>query len=163
MITAQRGFFCCSSSLYVGGLIYGVYFVIICHYLLLISSSFGVSERLRFVIVAFFLYLHIYFCETASAMRAMLGVFIFRNICPFLPDITKTCLFKYIASFTTRKWKFSDKTKSDIFHISAQNIDCGYLLEPPLWGSSNEYILSMFLRRNKKKYVYPCKTQFYYI
>ena len=23
------------------------------------------------------------------------------------------------------------------FHISAQNIDCGYSLEPPLWGGSN--------------------------
>ena len=29
--------------------------------------------------------------------------------------------------------------KSDIFHISAQNIDCGYSLEPPRWGGSNEY------------------------
>ena len=28
---------------------------------------------------------------------------------------------------------------SDIFHISAQNIDCGYLLELPRRGSSNEY------------------------
>ena len=32
---------------------------------------------------------------------------------------------------------------SDIFHISAQNIDCGYSLEPPC-------------------NVYPCKPQFYY-
>ena len=30
-----------------------------------------------------------------------------------------------------KKGKFSDKKKSDIFHISAQNIDCGYSLEPP--------------------------------
>ena len=29
---------------------------------------------------------------------------------------------------------FSDKN-SDIFHISAQNIDCGYSLEPPCRGS----------------------------
>ena len=28
--------------------------------------------------------------------------------------------------------------KSDIFHISAQNIDCGYLLEPPRRGGSKE-------------------------
>ena len=28
---------------------------------------------------------------------------------------------------------------SDIFHISAQNIDCGYSLEPPHRGGSNEY------------------------
>ena len=26
-----------------------------------------------------------------------------------------------------------------MFHISAQNIDCGYSLEPPLRGGSNEY------------------------
>ena len=25
------------------------------------------------------------------------------------------------------------------FHISAQNIDCGYLLEPPRRGGSNKY------------------------
>ena len=28
--------------------------------------------------------------------------------------------------------------KSDIFHINAQNIDCGYSLEPPRRGGSNE-------------------------
>ena len=28
---------------------------------------------------------------------------------------------------------------SDIFHISALNIDCGYPLEPPRLGGSNEY------------------------
>ena len=33
---------------------------------------------------------------------------------------------------------------SDIFHISAQNIDCGYSLELPWQGSSNEYPQSMF-------------------
>ena len=30
------------------------------------------------------------------------------------------------------------------FHIFAQNIDCGYTLEPPHWGGSNEYPHSMF-------------------
>ena len=52
---------------------------------------------------------------------------------------------------------------SDIFHISAQNIDCGYSLEPPRRGGSNEYPQSMFLSRNNKNNVYPCKPQFYYI
>ena len=66
--------------------------------------------------------------------------------------ITKMHLFKYIENFTTKNWKFSDKN-SDIFHISAQNINC----------SSNEYPQSMFLSRNKKNNVYPCKPQFYYI
>ena len=64
--------------------------------------------------------------------------------------------------FHHQNWKFSDKN-SDIFHISAQNIYCGYTLEPPRWGGSNEYPQSMYLNRNKKNNVYPCKPQFYYI
>ena len=56
--------------------------------------------------------------------------------------------------------KFSDKN-SDIFHISAQNIDCGYLLEPSRRGGSNEYPQSMFLSSNKNNNVYPCKPQFF--
>ena len=42
---------------------------------------------------------------------------------------------------------------SDIFHISVQKIDCGYSLEPPRRGGSNEYPQSMFLSRNKKNNV----------
>ena len=68
----------------------------------------------------------------------------------------------YWKFYHHKKWKFSDKN-SDIFHISAQNIDCGYSLEPPWRGGSNEYPQSMFLSRNKKNNVYPCKPQFYYI
>ena len=49
------------------------------------------------------------------------------------------------------------------FSISGQNIDCGYSLEPPRRGGSNEYPQSMFLTRNKKNNVYPCKPQFYYV
>ena len=75
---------------------------------------------------------------------------------------TKTSLFKHSEDFTTKKWKFSAK-HSDIFHTSAQNIDCGYSLEPLRRGGSKEYSQSMFLSRNKKNNVYPCKTQFYYI
>ena len=51
----------------------------------------------------------------------------------------------------------------DIFHISAQNIDCGYSLEPPRRGGSNEDPQSMLLNRTNKNNVYPCKPQFYYI
>ena len=52
---------------------------------------------------------------------------------------------------------------SDSFHISAQNIDCGYSLEPPRRGDSYEYQQSKLISRNKKNNVYPCKPQFYYI
>ena len=65
--------------------------------------------------------------------------------------------------FHQRKLKKFQIKKSDIFQISAQNIDYGYSLEPPQWGGSNEYPQSVFLSRNKKNNVYPCKPQFYYI
>ena len=63
---------------------------------------------------------------------------------------TKICLFKYAENFTAKTGKFSEKN-SDIFHFSAQNIDC------------NEYPQFMCLSRSKKNNVYPCKPQFYYI
>ena len=50
-----------------------------------------------------------------------------------------------------------------MFRISAQNIDCGFLLEPPHRGGSNEYPQSMLFQQNKKINVYPYKPQFYYI
>ena len=60
----------------------------------------------------------------------------------FLSDkrafITKARLFKYIKNFTSKTEKSQIKN-SDIFHTSAQNIDCGYTIEPPRRGGSNEY------------------------
>ena len=78
--------------------------------------------------------------------------------------ITKTRLFKYIENFTTKKTekKKSDKN-SDILHISDQNTDCGYSLEPPCRGGSNEYTQSMFWAEIRKIMYTPCKLQFYYI
>ena len=78
--------------------------------------------------------------------------------------ITKTRIFKYTDNFTTKNEKKKNQIKnSEIFHISAQNIDCGYSLEPPRRGGSNEYPQYMLLSRNKTNNVYPCKPQFYYI
>ena len=79
------------------------------------------------------------------------------------PCITKTCLFRCIENFTSKNRKKIQIKISAIFRISAQNIDCRYSLEPPRRGGSNEYPRSMFLSRNKKNNVYPCKPQFYYI
>ena len=76
-------------------------------------------------------------------------------------------------------WKFYHQKNesfqmknSKICHISAQNIDCGYSLEPPRRGGSNEYPQSMFWAEIRKMmhtpgnpsftiYAYPCKPQFY--
>ena len=101
----------------------------------------------------------------------LVGNAVSRRICvfnilkaPYSSNITKTRLFKYTENFTTKNGKFSDKKfLYFFFHISAQNKDCGYSLEPPRRGGSNEYPQCMFLSRNKKNNVYPCKPQFYYI
>ena len=94
--------------------------------------------------------------------KKVLVLFFFPHRTYFLGIITKTRILKYIEIFSIKKGKFSDKN-SDIFHISSQNIDFGYSLEPPRRGGSKEYPQSMYLSRNKKNNVYPCKPQFYYI
>ena len=50
---------------------------------------------------------------------------------------------KYRKFYNQKRENFQIKN-SDIFHISAQNIDCGYSLELPHRGGSNEYPQSMF-------------------
>ena len=64
--------------------------------------------------------------------------------------------------FHHQKLKVSDKN-SDIFHISALNVNCGYSLELPRRCGSNEDPQSIFLSKNKKNNVYPCKPQFYHL
>ena len=75
----------------------------------------------------------------------------------------KTRLFKYTENFTSKSRKFSDKKTLIFFYISARNVDCGYSLEPPRRGCSNEYPQYMFLSIYKKNNVYPCKPKFYYV
>ena len=58
-------------------------------------------------------------------------------------SITKTRLSNILKILQLKQENFQIKN-SDIFHIPAQNIDCGYSLEPPWRGGSNEYSQSMF-------------------
>ena len=63
----------------------------------------------------------------------------------YLGNITKTCLYYFDhlkPHFYIVKLGFTGVYI--IFLISAQNIDCGYSLEPPRRGGSNEYPQSMF-------------------
>ena len=48
----------------------------------------------------------------------------------------------------------------DIFLVFAQNIDCGYTLEPPRRGGSNEYPQSTFWSKNKKNKYTPANPSF---
>ena len=77
-------------------------------------------------------------------------------------SITKTRLCKYIEHFLSKNWKFSDKKNSNIFHISAQNMDCRYALEPPRRGYSNEYPQSMFWAEIRKIMYTPVNPSLLY-
>ena len=70
---------------------------------------------------------------------------------PYLP-IMNSCLFKYMytENFTSKKNENFQTKNSDFFYISAQNIYCGYSLEPPRWGGSNDYPQSIFWAEIRK-------------
>ena len=79
------------------------------------------------------------------------SIFIFSGPTPFHYENMPIQIY---SKFYHRKKKENFQTKiSGIFHtcISTQNIDCGYSLEPPRRGGSNEYPQSMFLSRNMIK------------
>ena len=67
-------------------------------------------------------------------------------------NITNTCLYNLTPfnPFYIVKLEFTGVYIN--FDISAKNIACGHLLEPPRRGGSNEYPRSVFLSRNMKKY-----------
>ena len=67
--------------------------------------------------------------------------------------------FNILNILQPKKENFQIKT-SDIFHISAQNIDCGYSLEMPQQGSSNEYPKSMFFSKIRKIMYTPVNPSF---
>ena len=78
----------------------------------------------------------------------------------FILNITRTSVFKYTENFTNKKNESFQMKNSKIFHISAQNIDCGYSLEPPRRGSSNEYLQSMFWAEIRKIMYTPVNPSF---
>ena len=65
-----------------------------------------------------------------------------------------TEIFK-VVKIEKFQWNFFD-----MFLIFAQNIDCGYTLEPPCRGGSNEYPQSMFWSKNKKNRYTPANPSF---
>ena len=119
-------------------------------------------------------YLHLYFCaywapfgnfeyykkvihEAILAETSWCGSesITFRLLLVITKTITKTCLFKYIENFTTKKWKFSDKKYWYFSYFCSKH---------RLWvlvRTASPNIDNLCLSRNKKNNVYPCKPQFY--
>ena len=68
--------------------------------------------------------------------------------------ITKTRLYNVDPLkphfYIEKNWGLQGYTLFYLFHISAQNIDCGYSLEPPRRGGSNEYHNLCFEQKYEK-------------
>ena len=77
----------------------------------------------------------------------------------FLVALRKLAHAIYRDFKVVKKENFHQK-KIDIFLIFAQNIDCGYTLEPPRRGGSNEYPQSMFWSKIKKNRYTPAYPSF---
>ena len=68
--------------------------------------------------------------------------------------------YSNILKFHLQKQKIFRQKISIFFYISAQDIDCGYSLEPPRWGGSNEYPQSMFWAEIRKIMYTPVNPSF---
>ena len=71
----------------------------------------------------------------------------------------KTRLFEYIENLPPKNENFQMKI-SGSFHISAQNIYCGYWLEQQRRGGSNECSQSMFWAEIRKLMYTPINPSF---
>ena len=72
----------------------------------------------------------------------------------------KNLPMQYTKNFCALKIENFQQKNIENFLIFAQNIDCGYTLEPPRRGGSNEYPQSMFWSKNKKNRYTPAYPSF---
>ena len=73
-------------------------------------------------------------------------------------DITKTCLFNIPEILPLKNKNF--QIKNSYSHFCAKNINCGYTLELPRRGSSNEYPQSLFFSKSRKIMYTPVNPSF---
>ena len=78
----------------------------------------------------------------------------------FLAQHYENMSMQYIGFSEAVKIENFQQKMFDIFLIFAQNIDCGFTLEPPRRGGSNEYPQSMFWSKNKKNRYTPAYPSF---
>ena len=69
-------------------------------------------------------------------------------------------ILKILHQKKKKKKEIIQTKNTDIFHISSQNIDCGYSLEPPRRGGPNEYQQSMGFSKTRKIIYIPVNNSF---
>ena len=82
------------------------------------------------------------------------------SVCICLPFALRKHAYSNILNILQPKTENCYIKNSNIFHIPAQNIDCGYSLEPPRIGGSNEYPQSKFLSKIRKIMYTPVNPSF---
>ena len=100
--------------------------------------------KVAFGIRAIFLY-NVNRTKTTAHSHPQIKQYTIRVITPNIA-LRKHAYSNILKILQPKKENFQRK-KSDIFYLSAQNIDCGYSLEPPRRGGSNEYPQSMFFSK----------------
>ena len=83
-----------------------------------------------------------------------------KNISSFYLKTLRKHAYSNIQKISLPKTENFQVKNSDIFLISAQNMHCGYSLEPPRRGGSNEYPQSMFLAELRKIMYTPVNPSF---
>ena len=78
----------------------------------------------------------------------------------FVTDNYENIPMQYTEIFLAVKIESFQLKKIDNFLIFAQNIDCGYMLEPPRRGGSKEYPQFMFWSKNEKNRYTPANPSF---
>ena len=77
-----------------------------------------------------------------------------------LPQTLRKHAHEIYRKFFGFKIENFQRKKNDFSLFFPQNIDCGYALEPPRRGGSNEYPQSMFWSKNKKNRYTPANPSF---
>ena len=79
-----------------------------------------------------------------------------------IKTVLETCSITKHSFYSTKKYEekilhldFQLASITRTFNMFAQNIVCGYTLEPPRRGGSNEYPQSMFWNKNKNNRYTP--------
>ena len=83
-----------------------------------------------------------------------------RRVCVCLVMLIRThARIKCSAVLGLKKWQFLDGNLWSFFFTLAQNTDCWNMLEPVKQVTT----IYVFEKKNKKRNVYACKPQFYYM
>ena len=100
-----------------------------------LSSTLNVTQNLLFV--------HYKVQSILSKLDTLNAELYEFDILAFTETLRKHAYSNIVKILPPKNENFQIKN-SDIFQISAQNINCGYSLEPPRRGGFNEYPQSMF-------------------